>query len=213
MRRDWISPSAGTLVIGAFALVLGTLLNPLRVDRTGADVLAVVSQNGDRLFAMAVFYFVASIGLLLGLPSLMSVFHRRPRLAALAAGVFTVGVLGTAGFAVLLIFLRALVLGDALTAPGIDAVAADPAMVFFVAAWIAGFYAGLVLIAVALLVTRATHVWIPLLLLGVVALAPFADALGRVGPMLQALGLAVALTGVAVSAVTGDQLRRHAVPS
>jgi MFS family permease len=207
MRRDWVSPSAGTLVIGAIALMLGTLLSPGIAGKSNAAVLASVVENDGRLLGMAVFYFVASVCLLLGLPALLSLFQRRPRLALASVAVFTVGVLGTAGFAVLLVLFRAMVVSGALTEAGLEAVAQDPALVLFVYTWIVGFYAGLVLIAAALFATGSTRIWIPLLLLGVVAVAPFVNDLGTVGPLLQALSLAVAFTGAALSAVASDQVR------
>ncbi len=207
MRSEWVPPSAGTLVIGAIALMLGTLLSPGIAGQSNAEVLALVAENDGRLLGMAVFYFVAAVCLLLGLPALMSLFQRRPRLALASVTVFAVGVLGTAGFAVLLVLLRAMVVSGALTEPGLLAVTTDPGLVAFVYTWILGFYAGLVLIAAALLATRSTRVWIPVLLLLVVAVAPFVDNLGTAGPLLQALSLAAAFTGAALSAVAHDQVQ------
>lgn len=206
MRSEWVSPSAGTLVIGALALMLGTLLSPGIAGQSNADLLVSVAENDGRLLGMAVFYFVAAICLLLGLPALLSLFKLRPRLALLSVAIFAVGVLGTAGFAVLLVLFRAMVISGTLTDVGLQAVAADPGLVAFVYTWIVGFYAGLALIAAALLATRSTRAWIPVLLLLVVAVAPFVNDLGTVGPLLQALSLAVAFTGVALSAVSDDEV-------
>jgi hypothetical protein len=80
--------------------------------------------------------------------------------------------------------------------------------VVFVYTWVVGFYAGLILIAAALFVSRATPYWVPGLLLVGVAIAPFATVLGTLGPALQTLSLAVGFTGVAVAAVAADQQRR-----
>jgi hypothetical protein len=209
MRTDWVSPSAATLVVGAFAMVLGTLINPTAGGEDANQALRVVSENDGRMLAMAVFYFVASLCLMLGLPSLLSVFALRGwRLGVIATMVFSVGVLGTAGFSMLLVFFRALVLNGSVTAGSVDQLAGDLGLVIFVYAWIIGFYAGLVMIAVALFVSRATPYWVPALLLFTVAFFPFANMLGTVGPAVQTLALAVGFTGVAVAAVAADQQRR-----
>lgn len=212
MRTDWVSPSAATLVIGAFALVLGTLLNPGGSGDSAAQALSVANQHDGRLLAMAVFYFAASLGLMLGLPSLLSVFFRRGwRLGVASVMVFSVGVLGTAGFAMLLVFFRALVINGSVTATSVDQLAGDLGLAIFVYGWIGGFYGGLILLAVALFSSRATAAWVPALLLVTVGVAPFVSAMGAVGPALQTLCLAVALTGVAVTAVEVDQARRDLV--
>jgi hypothetical protein len=214
MRTDWISPSAATLVVGAFALVLGAALTPAHGVDSAREALAVTAVDEGRLLAMAVFYFTAAIGLTLGLPSVLSVFARRGRrLGVLGVAVFTVGVLGIAAFAMSLVFVRALVLSSALDAAGTAALAADRGLALFVYSWVFGFDAGLVLIALALLVARATPLWVPVLLLVSVAAAPLASWLGAVGPALQALVLAVGFTGVAVTAVAGNHRRRAAEPA
>ena len=49
MRTDWVSPSAATLVVGAFALVLGTMLSPADAAQalgvSEADVMAVLESG------------------------------------------------------------------------------------------------------------------------------------------------------------------------
>lgn len=209
MRTDWVSPSAATLVVGAFALVLGTLLNPTGGGGSARDALRVVHENDGRLLAMAVFYFVGALGMMLGLPSLLSVFAQRAwRLGVAGVMVFAVGVLGTAGFAMLLVFFRALVLNGSVTAGNLDQLTGDLGLSLFVYGWIVGFYVGLLLIALALFVAKVTAYWIPALMLVVVVVFPFADRLGLVGPALQTLSLAIAFTGIATAAVAGDQRRR-----
>lgn len=209
MRTDWVSPSAATLVIGAFALVLGTALNPTASSETAGQTLRVITENDGRLLAMAVFYFVSALGLMLGLPSLLSVFAKRGwRVGLAGVMVFSVGVLGTAGFAMLLVFFRALALEGAVTSGGLNELAGDLGLSLFVWGWMAGFYGGLILIAVALFVSKATRAWVPVLLLAVVVLLPFSETLGNVGPAIQTMFIAVAFTGVAIAAVAGDQQRR-----
>lgn len=209
MRTDWVSPSAATLVIGGFALVLGTMINPAGGGEDANQALKLVAENDGRMLAMAVFYFVASLGLMLGLPSVLSVFTTRGwRLGVVGVMVFSVGVLGTAGFSMLLVFFRALALNGLLTAASVDELAGDLGLVVFVYAWVIGFYAGLVMIAGALLVARVTPYWVPAALLLTVALMPFAETMGRLGPALQTFALAVGLTGLAVASVAYDQRRR-----
>ena len=209
MRSDWVSPSAATLVIGAFALVLGAALTPAEGADSARQAVAVAVEDEGRLLAMAVFYAVAALGLTLGLPCLLSVFSRRGwRLGLVGVGVFSVGVLGTGAFAMLLVLLRAMALNSSVSAATADALAADLGLAVFVYGWVLGFDAGLVLIAIGLLVARATPAWVPVLLLLTVAFSPFASAFGPLGPELQALCLAVAFTGVAVTAVAGNHRRR-----
>lgn len=209
MRTDWVSPSAATLVIGAFALVLGTAINPTDSADSAGQTLRVINENDGRLLAMAVFYFVSALGLMLGLPSLLSIFAIRGwRIGLAAVMVFSVGVLGTAGFAMLLVFFRALALEGAVTTGGIDELAGDLGLTLFVWGWVAGFYGGLILIAVALFVSKATRAWAPVLLLAAVVLFPFVEALGTIGSAIQTMCIAVAFTGVAIAAVAGDQQRR-----
>ncbi len=209
MRTDWVSPSAATLVVGAFALVLGTMLSPADAGETATQALRVVDQNEGRLLGMAVFYFLASLGLMLGMPAVLSVVARRGwRLGVSGVLVFSVGVLGTAGFAMLLVFFRALVVNGSVTGSSVNQLTDDLGLVVFVYTWVIGFYAGLVLIAAALFVSRETPFWVPGLLLLAVVVAPFAAMLGTVGPALQTFSLAVGFTGVAVAAVAADQHRR-----
>lgn len=208
MRTDWVSPSAATLVVGAFALVLGTMLSPTDGGENANQALRAVGQNEGRMLGMAVFYFLAALGLMLGMPALLSVVARRAwGLGVSGVMVFSVGVLGTAGFAMLLVFFRALVLSGSVTGSSVSQLTDDLGLVVFVYTWVVGFYAGLALIAAALFVSRATPYWVPGLLLLGVAIAPFAQRLGALGPALQTLSLAIGFTGVAVSAVAVDQQR------
>lgn len=209
MRTDWVSPSAATLVVGAFALVLGTMLSPTDAGESATQALRVVNQQEGRMLGTAVFYFLASLGLMLGMPAVLSVVARRGwRLGVSGVMVFSVGVLGTAGFAMLLVFFRALVVSGSVTASSIDQLADDLGLVVFVYTWVIGFYAGLVLIAAALLVSRATPFWVPGLLLATVVGMPLAEMLGALGPALQTLSLAVGFTGIAIAAVSADQQRQ-----
>lgn len=209
MRTDWVSPSAATLVVGAFALLLGTVISPTDNGDTASEALRVVNENEGRMLGMAVFYFLGSLGLILGIPALLSLVARRGwRLGLAGALTFSVGVLGTAGFAMLLVFFRALVIQGSVTASSIDELTEDLGLVVFVYTWVISFYAGLILIAAALFVSKATPHWVPALMLAGVVIGPFAEMLGAIGPPLQSLAMALAFTGVAVAAVAADQQRR-----
>jgi hypothetical protein len=74
----------------------------------------------------------------------------------------------------------------------------------FLFTWIGGFYGGVLLIAIALLVGRSVPRWVPALMVAFVAVFPFSSTLGRVGMAAQVLALALAFTGIAMAAVSGD---------
>lgn len=205
MRSDWVQVSASALVIGAMSLVLGTLVNPVRAGQDAGATLRVVESSGGRWLAMAVMFFIASITLSLGLPAVLSLFEGRGRVTGLVAvSVFAVGTIGLSGYAMLMVFFRALVETDALkvSGAGLEQVTRDAGMSVFLYGWIACFYAGVVLLMLALFVARRTPTWVPVLFLVFLLLSPFASSLGRVGGAVQILAFAIALTGVAVSAAT-----------
>jgi hypothetical protein len=187
------------------ALVLGGLLNPAETGGSTSSTLDVVTDSSGRWVAMAVMYFVGSVALTLGLPALLTLFTRRGRRLGLAGvALFTVGAIGTCGFAMLLVFFRAVVKTVEIEPDQLAELSRDRVLTFFLEGWIIGFYGGVLLIAVALLVARATPRWVPWLLLAFVALLPVASHLGRVGTAVQVLVLAVAFTGVAMAAVTAQ---------
>ena len=132
-------------------------------------------------------YFGAAVALTPGLPALLSVFvDRGRRLGALAVVVFSVGVIGTAGHAMLMVF-------------------GDTGLAVFLYGWIAGFYVGVLLLALALFVARRTPMWSTGLLVVFVALLPLNEVIGRVGAVLQVMALAVAFTAIAIAAVNHSQ--------
>jgi hypothetical protein len=199
MRSDWLPYSASALVTGAMALVLGALLNPLAGHQDAAQALRVVDSSGGRWLGMAVMFFLASITLTLGLPALWSLFHDRGhRSGLLAISVFAVGAVGLSGYAMLLVFVRALVERDMITAVNIDVLAHDSGLKFFLYGWVGGFYLGVLLVALALFLARRTSRWVPTLFLVYLALAPFGSSLGRLGMTIQVLALALGLTAVAI---------------
>lgn len=210
MRADWIPLSASALVIGVMALVFGALLNPLDADSSSAETLRLVTENGGRWLGMSVTYFAASFAMTLGLPAVLSLFiDRARRIGLLAVVVFAIGVIGTSGYAMLLVFLRAVVRAGALDGNKLETVTTERGFEVFLYSWIAGFYLGLFLLAIALFIAKKTPVWVSILLVVFVGLFPFVSQIGRVGQVMQVMGLAVAFTGIAIAAV--NDLRNNTV--
>jgi hypothetical protein len=202
MRWDWIPLSASALVIGAMALAFGTMLNPIDPGAGSTQTTVAVAAESGRWLGMSVLYFLASVSLTLGLPSILTLFSDRARrTGALAVAVFSIGVIGTSGYAMLLVFFRALVKADAVRTGSLMDVTDDLGLSIFLFGWIVAFYAGLLLLAGALLIARRTPLWVPILLVGFVAVFPVIEELGRVGQVVQVMALAFAFTGIAMEAV------------
>jgi hypothetical protein len=201
MRWDWIPLSASALVIGAMALAFGTMLNPLDPGAGSTQTIAVAAESG-RWLGMSVLFFLASVSLALGLPAILTLFSERGRrTGALAVAVFSIGVIGTSGYAMLLVFFRALVKADAVRTGSLTEVTDDLGLSIFLLGWVVAFYAGLLLLAGALLMARRTPLWVPILLVAFVAVFPFVENLGRVAQVVQVMALAFAFTGIAMEAV------------
>jgi len=136
------------------------------------------------------------------MPSILSLFRTRGhRLGVAGVTVLTVGAIGTSGFAMLLVFVQALAKQDALEADGLAAVVGDTGLSVFLWSWAGGFYLGSVLVAIALLVARATALWVPVALIAFVMLMPVEGVLGQVGQVIRLMALALAFTGIAMAAV------------
>jgi hypothetical protein len=159
--------------------------------------------------AVAVLFFIASVALTLGLPAVLTLFTRRGRsLGYLAVGVFSIGTIGTSGYAMLMVFFRALVDEEALRPGLLAAVTQDSGFLAFIYVWAGCFYLGLLLLAFALFAAKRTPAWIPVLLLVFVAMFPVSTSTGLVGMAVQLMLLAVAFTGVAISATTPRESER-----
>jgi hypothetical protein len=208
VRTDWLPISASALVIGAMSLVLGALLNPITGSKDAAATMHIVEHADARWLGMAVMYFLASLALCLGLPAMLSLFVTRGRrLGLLAVGTFAIGTIGLSGYSMLMVFFRALVDKNLLKGRGLDEMTHDAGLSIFLNGWIAGFYLGVLFIAIALFVARKTGKWVPILLLVFVAMLPFVSHLGRVGMAIQVIALAVAFTGIATEAVSAEHKR------
>ena len=210
MRSEWIPLSASALVIGVMALVFGQLLNPGQSGDTASDTLRVVSEEGSRWLAMAVMFTLSSITLVFGMPSVLTLFERRGRrMGLVAVAVFTIGAIGTCGFAMLLVLFRAMVVVGAVRGRALDDLGDDRGLAVFLFGWIGFFYGGVLLLAIALFMARTVSRWIPAVLLVFVLLIAVVDHFGRVGSAVQVLLLAVAFTGVAMTAVQRSSQARE----
>jgi hypothetical protein len=208
MRTDWVPLAASALVIGAMSLVLGSVLNPADSGATTSELVAVVGKDGERWMAMAVMYLFASFALILGLPCVLMLFEGRGRrLGVTGVSMLVVGAVGTCGYATLTLFFRALVLADAVRTDRLSVVVDDPAIRIFLTGWVACFYGGVLVVAVGLLVARTAPRWVPVVLIAFVALLPFTGYIGRIGNAAQVMGLAVAFTGIAMTAVSDERRR------
>jgi hypothetical protein len=205
MRTDWVPLSASALIVGAMSLMFGSVLNPSHAGASAVETLRVVDQQGARWIAMAVLYTFASVALTLGLPSVLTLFEGRGhRVGLVGVTLFTVGAIGTCGYAMLMVFFRAMVVARAVQGSQLDAVTHDRGLTLFLVGWVACFYSGALVLAVGLLVARTTPTWVPLLLLVFVAMLPVVSHLGRVGAAAQVLAFAVSFTGIAMAAVTTE---------
>ena len=172
-----------------------------------AATVRLASEQSGRWLAMSVLYFCASVGLTCGMPAVLSLFRERAhRLGVVAVAVLSVGAIGTAGFAMLLVFIQALAQQDALNTASLEAAVSDVGLTVFLWGWAGGFYLGALLVALALLVSHATSPWVPVLLMLFVFLLPAADVMGQAGQVISMMALAVAFTGIATAAVGRSQV-------
>lgn len=202
MDRSWVPGSAALLVVGGFALLLGSLLTPT-TDGDVTAVLELVRDHPNQWMGVAALFLLAAVGLLLGLPSMLVLFpHRGRRVGLVAIAVFAIACAGTAGYAMILAFFRALVLADGVRAEAIDEVTADPGFAVFLYGWVASFYLGELLLALALLRARSAPVWISTLFLLHVALLPVSAMLPESLRAGSTLLVALAFAGLGITANT-----------
>jgi hypothetical protein len=205
---DWLPVSAALLLTGALAFCAGVFLLPSSGGEA-ADTLRIVEESGGQWMAAAVVLFLASVCLTLGLPAIMTLVQRRGWRVGVVSGVaLEIGFLGTAGFAMLMVFFRALVRTDALRGQRFEDVATEAGLAVFLVAWLFGLYLGEVLLAIALLRARTTPRWVPLLLVLHVAASLTSPAFpGELGKA-TALVFLVAFAGIAISATSPEMRRR-----
>ena len=130
-------------------------INPFSQDDTTTEAIAAAQRYTGRWLAMAVIMFLSAVLLTLGLPSVLTLLTRRGRRLGVAGAIlFSVGTIGLAGYGSVLVVLRAMVLRDVLEVGDVNDINDDPALVAFFGSWLFAFFAGLLLVAVALLRAR-----------------------------------------------------------
>ena len=151
--------------------------------------------------AAAAILFIASIFLSLGLPAILTLLQRRGwKVGLVAAVVLEVGFIGTAGFAMLMVFFHSLVTVDLIRTQGIDDLATETGLAVFLYVWIAGIYLGELLLAIALLRARTTPLWVPLALVAHVALFPVSSLLPEYLSKATVMLLVAGFAGIAIAA-------------
>jgi hypothetical protein len=187
------------LASGAVLLVLGALSMP-PTSEVGQVIDAVTHQDAAWLMATASF-FLASVGLTMGLPAMLWLFPRRHQVVGLVGlWIWAVGTIGTAGVASLLVLFRAVSRTVDLTPEQVEALSRDPLLRLGLGAVFVAFYLGELVVALVILRGRAAPVWVPVVLLLHVALAPLNHLLPANLQSVQAIVLGVGLMGIAVRA-------------
>jgi hypothetical protein len=150
---------------------------------------------------VAFLYFLPAVTLTLGMPAILTLFQvRTTKFGLTAIGVFTIGCIGLAGIAMMLVFFRALAVSDAIDPGAIDQVSSEVGLSVFLLGWIGAFYLGELLLAIALVRAGNTPLWIPAALFLHVALLPVSALLRFDVPPMTALLITVALCGVGITA-------------
>ena len=207
MRWDWVPVSAAAFMTGVMALAFGSLLAPS--GASAAETLDIVRNEDERWLAVAIIYFIAAVGLTLGLPSVLSLFERRGRtLGLISVLVLCMGFLGTAGYSMIMVFFRALAINGGINVDALDQVTEESGLVAFLLGWIASFVLGETLLALALLRARAVPTWVPVAMLVHVAWVLLANLLPGALTRASVMLLAVAFAGVAIHAFSSDSARR-----
>jgi hypothetical protein len=204
---DWLPVSAALLLTGALALSLGSFLLPSSDD--AADTLRIVQSQGGQWMAVAVIFFISSVFLTLGLPAILTLFQRRGwTLGLVSAIVLEVGFIGTAGFAMLMVFFRSLVITDAIRDQNINDIASEAGLAVFLYAWVVGLYLGELLLGIALLRAGSTPRWAGFALILHALSFPVSGLLPEYLAKATILLLVAGFAGVAIQAASSDARRR-----
>lgn len=202
MRIDWVPFSAASLVAGAIALVAGAVLLP-STGGGSAESLRMVEDDAYLWLASAGLFFFSSVALTAGLPSVLTLLGQRGnRFALTAVGVFGVGCIGIAGYAMLLAFFRALVLENAIRAGSLDELTRDAGLGGFLFGWIGALYVGELLLALTLLRNGSVPKWVPVLMLLHVVTLPLGSVLPEPAATAAVLLLAIPLAALGITANT-----------
>lgn len=179
--------------------MLGALSMP-QTTEVGQVIGVVNHQDAAWLMATASF-FLASVGLTMGLPAVLWLFPRRHQPVGLVGlWIWAVGTIGTAGVAALLVMFRAVVRTVELTPDQVEALSRDPLLRLGLGAVLGAFYLGELVVALVLLRGRAAPPWVPVVLLVHIAFAPFNHLLPPHLQGVQTILLGVGLMGLAVRA-------------
>ena len=193
-------------MVGSLLLVLAFAVNPLSQDVDPTAALRSAERSNGRWLGMAAILFIASVCLTFGVPSVLTLLTGRGHgVGVVGAGLFAIGTIGLSSYAMVLVVVRALVLRDLLTPKDVASLMNDDAVAVFLGSWITAFLLGLVLLSAALFMARTVPMWVPVLVLVSLASQLVLGALGDFGTVLQFLALAVALTGVSMSAARAAQ--------
>lgn len=165
-----------------------------------AGLLRTVEAQPDRWLMAAAAFLYAAFALTVGIPTFFHLLHHRPRIAVLGSALLAFGTIGMAGYAALLILFRAMVLQAPITTVELAAISDDVGLRGFVGAFVFAFGLGLLVLGLALLLTRVVARWMALLIVAYPVGMPFADALPDWARTAQVLMLGAALIGVALSA-------------
>lgn len=210
MRLDWVSASAAALITGVFALMLGYLLNPLSQERAVSESVRAAGQTGQWMTS-AVALFIASVGMTLGLPALLSLVVRRyRRLGLLAFTVLAVGTIGLSGYGFMTAFLGGMLRQDMLHVDRMDRLAQGTGLQVFLGVWVGCFLVGVALFGLGMLRASTAPRWVPVLLLLFVVSELVPEVGGRTVTMVQLMVLAVGLTGASLAAHDDALVREDA---
>ena len=194
--RDWIH--VGACVLSGALVFVGFLLDPAGDADTGAETIAVVAESTDRFYwANTITAFGLAMVAAVGLAVLRLVRGRGRVLGTIGGLLLVIGGLGAAAG----IFMYGAVLSAMVESDVDHEVLAElqdhlgessrPGLAFFLG--FASLLLGLLVSAVAFLVSKASHVAVPvLLLLGAVGIVVLGDRgnLAHVSDAVLALGLA-----------------------
>ncbi|QIX25598.1 hypothetical protein ncot_02570 [Nocardioides sp. JQ2195] len=211
MRIDWVPASAASLIAGVTSLGLGAALLP--GGDSAADSIGLVEQHDSRWLAVSLLFFIAAVGMTLGLPAILKLFPNRGfLLGIIGSGVFLIGCLGTAGYAMLLAFFRALALSNAIRPEAVGEVVDDPGLAGFLVVWIAAFFLGELLLGLALLRARTTPRWVPVLLIAHVATLPLSSLVPDLDGSWTIVLMCLGFAGAAIAANTRELPRDATSP-
>lgn len=170
-------------------------------SRNGAELLTTLQAEPDRWLVASAAFMYAAFALTLGIPTFLALLGPRGRASGqVGAVVFAFGTVGLAGYAALLILIRAMTRNDLLDVDGLDALSADAGLLVYVGAFVVAFEVGVALLAIALFRADTVQRWIPALMLAHAVTLPFVNGTPERLQTMHTVVLGVALIGAAVGA-------------